>query len=151
VDCSRIRKRNRQLLELPDSHPAKRFLLAFIVCGEECLGREIGWGDNQAIEQEWYSETDGKHWTFSGFAYSYLAFDIELDGYLANAPKLTEEEEFVLGKLPYLRTLMSECSAAARAADNQPILELVSLVVKMLELWERAIRYRESKLGGQGS
>jgi hypothetical protein len=141
-----VEERNRPLFDLPDAHPAKRFLLAFIACREQCVGRESDWNGQTPIEQAWLSQVDGKQRTFSAFAYQYLAFDVELDGYLTAAPHLTESEEGALRGFPHVRSLMSECSAAARAADNRPMLELVSQVLGMLELWERAIRYRESEI-----
>jgi hypothetical protein len=142
---------NRPLFDLPDTHPAKLFLLAFIECREQCVGRHHDWTGEVPIEQEWFSETDGRHWTFSGFAYSFLAIDVELDGYLANASQVIEEERFVIGCLPRLRTLMGECAVAARTADNQPVLQLVDLVVTMLDLWERAIRHAANQSGGERS
>jgi hypothetical protein len=138
---------NRPIFELPDNHPTKRFLQAFINCYEQCVGRELDWPDQQPIDQCWTSRLDERTWTFSAFAYEVLAFDVELDGYLTAAPQLTGSELDALRNIPTLRTLMHECADAARASENQPIVDLTCVVLEMLDLWEQCIRYRERELG----
>ena len=57
-----------------------------------CAGRELDFGDQTPIDQAWQSAIDGRTWTFSGFIYAVICFDIVLDGFLENAPYLTESE-----------------------------------------------------------
>lgn len=142
---------NRPLFNLPQSHPAHRFLLAFIKCRKECVGRERDTRNAKQppADQQWYSETDARFWTFSEFAYTALAFDVELDGWLEEAPTLTKTEKETLKHLPYLRALMEECQAAAHQDDNSPVLEMVSTVLEMLELWQVCIEARAKKCAGR--
>lgn len=88
----RIEDLNRPVLALDDAHPAKRFLIAFIECLENCVGQELGLGEDPPIDQQWTSAVDGRTWKFSGFAYMFLAFDIALDGFLTDARHLTASE-----------------------------------------------------------
>jgi hypothetical protein len=137
-----IRKKNRRLFLMPFTHPARRFLEEFLACLDECVGREIGTPDNAPLDQAWHSEVDGKRWTFSSFAYTFLAFDIELDGWLTDAPQLTESERNVITHLPYLRTLLLECEAAAHRERNDAMLPLIDRVQHLLDLWEDCILSR---------
>ncbi|MHC4399029.1 MAG: hypothetical protein ACYTG0_05045 [Planctomycetota bacterium] len=149
---------NRPLFSLPDAHPAHRFLRAFIRCRRQCVGREIALpGDeHDALDQEWYSSTDDRTWTFSAFAYTFLSFDVELDGWLTDSPHLTETEKGVLDKLPYLRALLSECETAAVDDKNADILTMIEQVRSLFDLWENCItarleRTQDSKNSGQRS
>ena len=139
-----IRTLNREIFSWPSDHPARRFLEAFIECQERCGGREIGYVGSEVgpIDQEWRSELDGKSWEFSEFAYKFLCFDVVLDGWLSSATGLTESERFDLNRIVQMRRLMEECHEAARAAGNREILELVSMVEQMLNLWEACIHTR---------
>jgi len=72
-------------------------------------------------------------------AYKYLSFDVELDGWLTDAPELTESERRYLSWLPVLRTLLAECEAQARVDGNQAILPLISRTRGLLDRWETCI------------
>ncbi len=135
---------NYPLFRLPDSHPAHRFLRAFITCREQCVGREfvLPGDDHASVDQEWYSLADDRTWTFSAFAYTLLSFDVELDGWLTNAPHMTTSEAGVLDRLPYLRTLLGECEAAAVDNRNTEILAIIEQVRNLLDLWENCITTR---------
>ncbi len=142
---------NRPLFSLPESHPAHRFLRAFITCRRDCVGREIVLpaDKHDPVDQEWYSISDDRTWSFSALAYTFLSFNVELDGWLTDAPCLTEAEKGVLDKLPYLRTLLSECVAAAIGEKNTEILVMIEQVRGLLDLWETCItvRLEERKRG----
>jgi hypothetical protein len=94
------------------------------------------------VDQEWYSSTDERTWTFSAFAYTFLSFDVELDGWLTGSPRLTESEKGVLEGLPYLRTLLNECETAAAAHKNNEIFDMIEQVRSLLRLWEHCITAR---------
>ena len=138
-----IKRLNRPVFKLDDAHPAKRFLSAFMECRSDCVGRELDPPGQVPIDQEWKSASDGRVWTFSAFAYGVLSFDIELDGYLTNAPSLTESEKLDREHLPLHRSLMSECADVARQSGNREILELTDQVLEMLGLWEEYLTYRQ--------
>ena len=106
-------------------------------------GLEIPYPGRAAIDQEWVSASDGRRWTFSGFIYSYICFDIGLDGFLQDAPRLTPSEIVALDELPRFRTMMHECADAARRDGNDDILELTDQVLEMLGLWEDYLKFRE--------
>lgn len=137
-----IEEMNQPVMKLDDSHPAKKFLNAFIACRLDCVGQELGLDGQRPIDQSWRSATDGKAWTFSAFGYSILSFDIELDGFLTIAPILTESETAAARDIPWFRALMYECAAAAQQDANQEILELTDQVLIMLSLWEDYLEFR---------
>ena len=141
-----IEKLNRPILKLNDSHPAKKFLSAFIDCRTDCAGRELGFAGRVPIEQEWKSATDGRVWTFSGFIYAFICFDIELDGFLQNAGNLTPSEIAAARELPRLRSMMNECAEAARQSGNGEILELTDQVLEMLSLWKEYLSFRKDMI-----
>jgi len=141
-----IRKFNRKLFALDDLHPAKKFLTAFIRCRRNCVGRHHTFDGQESIDQEWISSTDRKTWRFSEFAYKVLAFDVELDGYINDAPTLTESELQVLQQLPRLRCLMHECADAATRDGNTKIVELTQQVLELLDRWEECTRARERSI-----
>lgn len=133
---------NRPIFELDDEHPAKAFLLKFLDCLEQCMGKQYPPPLGINVEQEWWSAILGREFTFSGFVYAYLAFDVELDGWLSGDPARTESEQATLAALPKLRALMGECGEAARRDDNQPILQMIETVTETLRLWEECILAR---------
>jgi hypothetical protein len=139
----RIESMNRPVLDLDDTHPAKKFLNAFMDCLADCAGRELGLDGETPIDQEWRSATDGRVWTFSGFVYAFLCFDILLDGFLESSPSLTESEKFAAQEIPRLRSMMEECAQAAQRDGNRDILELTDQVMTMLSLWEQYLSFRQ--------
>jgi hypothetical protein len=138
----RVESKNRAVLMLDDSHPARRFVEAFIDCRMSCAGRELDLDGQVPIDQAWTSSSDGRVWTFSGFIYAFICFDIELDGFLTNARSLTESETTAARQIPLLRSMMDECAAAARQSGNDEILELTDQVLEMLDLWEAYLNFR---------
>ena len=145
--CEYIEIMNGPVLELDDAHPAKRFLIAFMDCRMNCAGRELDFGDQTPIDQAWQSAIDGRTWTFSGFIYAVICFDIVLDGFLENAPGLTESEVCAADQLPELRLMMEECAAAARQCNNDEIVEMTQEVQEMLNLWEEYLNFRKEIIG----
>jgi hypothetical protein len=141
----RFENMNRRILALDDEHPAKKFLTAFIDCRENCVGREIDFGDGEPpVEQDWISTTDGRRWTFSGFAYAFISLEFELDAFATGAPFLYRSERRPRPTLPMLRQLMTECAQAARESDNQEIVELTDMIQNMFDLWEQYAAFRDS-------
>ncbi|HEX3654794.1 MAG TPA: hypothetical protein VHV55_03260 [Pirellulales bacterium] len=139
----RIIELNQPVFNLDGAHPAKMFLLAFVECLEDCPLRELGLDGTGPIDQSWCSTTDGKLWKFSSFVYSFLCFDILLDGFLENAPHLTASELGAAAEIPRLRALMHECAAAAERDRNEEILTLTDQVLRMLSLWDSYLEFRE--------
>src|SRR5882672_7714806 len=86
----RDEKYNPLVLALDDSHPAKRFLEAFLDCRADCVGRQHDFNGQVPIDQSWTSSTDGRVWTFSGFAYAFLSLDLLLDEFHQSAPSGNE-------------------------------------------------------------
>jgi hypothetical protein len=140
-----IEESNRPVMLLEDTHPAKRFLRAFDECLADCGGCELALYETP-VDQEWLSATDGQVWKFSTFVYKYLAFDIVLDGFITNAPRLTMSEKSAINDLPRYRLLMAECAHAARQCDNTDCLELVEIVVNMLAKWEDYLDFRRKAI-----
>ncbi|HEX4147184.1 MAG TPA: hypothetical protein VHY91_27045 [Pirellulales bacterium] len=144
--CNYIESMNRPVLELDDAHPAKRFLTAFMDCRMNCSERELDIGDQVPIDQTWTSATDGRTWTFSGFIYSVICFDIVLDGFLQGVPYPTESETASAQEVPRLRLMMNECAQAARQCGNNEILDLTDQVQGMFNLWEEYLDYRKGMI-----
>jgi hypothetical protein len=141
----RFENMNRRILALDDEHPAKKFLAAFIDCRENCVGREIDFGDGEPpVEQAWVSATDGRRWTFSGFAYAFLSLDFELETWLTGAPFLVRSQTGQARTLALLRQLMTECAQAARESGNQEIVELTDMIQNMFDLWEQYAAFRDN-------
>jgi len=135
---------NRPLFDLADTHPARRFLEAFVECRRTCVGQELPYPFGQDCDQEWWSSVDNRTSTFSGFAYTYLSFDVELDGWLSNAPNRTESEKSMLDGIAHMCALMDECQEAARNARNNSVVEMTDTVKDMLKLWKDCIEERNS-------
>ena len=136
---------NREIFNLPESHPARRFLCAFIECRRNCVGRECS---DDPIDQEWFSECDRHAWSYSRFAYEFLSFDIVLDGWLTHAEKRTPDEQSWLVQLPRFRQLLNECKSAAECDNNRAIFPVIAQVLRMFELWEQMyylVRYCEGR------
>ena len=135
---------NPCVLALDDSHPAKRLLSAFIECRSNCVGLELD--PEESFDQEWESFTDGRFWTFSGFAYAFLSLDIALDDFHQRVPCLAEAESNWPWDLPRLKSLMNECAHAARQSGNAEILELTDQVLEMFGLWDEYLSFRKEMI-----
>lgn len=140
-----VARLNQEIFSLPDSHPARRFLQAFMECRRDCVGKEAS---DYPIDQEWFSDTDRKSWSYSDFAYKFLSFDIVLDGWLTSSPQRTADEERWSAELPRWRALLNECNNAAECEENYAILPVIAQVLKMFELWEQCILERDIATDG---
>jgi hypothetical protein len=128
---------NKPIFEFRPDHPARRFLEAFVRCRQDCVGRELG-----GVDQEWFSEALGRDYSFSSFAYEYLSFDVELDGWLQNAPDLTDSETAMLAVIPRIEELMVECTTVALAESNSEVVTMCKQVVHLCRLWTECIDSR---------
>ncbi len=137
-----IRRLNEPLFELDEEHPAREFLEAFIECRRLCIGQELPLPFGNGLDQRWWSSIDNKEWTFSGFAYAYLAVDVVLDGWLSSVPYLTESEKLAIERLPRVIALVTECQDAAKADGNDAVLQLAEIAEKALSHWKRCIESR---------
>ncbi len=135
---------NSRVLALDDSHPAKKFLSAFMECRSNCVGLEID--PDEPIDQQWQSVSEDRVWTFSGFAYTFLSLDIDLDDFHQRNPSSTELNSDWPWNVPRLRCLMLECAEAARQSGNDEILELTDQVLEMLGLWEEYLKFRRDMI-----
>jgi hypothetical protein len=113
------------------------------------VGKEVPYRGREhlAVDQTWLSTIDSRDRTFSGFAYEYLSYTVELDGWLSQAPEATGQEQATLARLPYLRSLMIECKGACIADSNAAVLAMVEQVLTLLDLWEASIRERWRAIG----
>lgn len=139
-----IHQENEPLFVLPDSHPARKALIAHLLAAESCVGREIPWpGMVEApIEQKWFSHIDQRNWTFSAFAYCFISFDLILEGWLAESKEITPFESSFLSELPRLRELLCECEQAAQAANNARIAPLIAVARDFFSAFEESIHAR---------
>jgi hypothetical protein len=131
---------------LPDSHPAKRLVIAHAQCRRDCAGRDIPWHDREAIDEEWHSLIVGRRMTFSGFIYQYVCFLLESMSWIERREQCEQmSQEYI----PRLRGLMDECYRAATANDNPAILEMVGKVRAYLDAWEDFIAWRDCEFDRQ--
>jgi hypothetical protein len=130
-------KINKPIFDFEPTHPARRFLDAFIECRKNCVGREL-----EGIDQEWFSESERCIRRFSSFAYEWLSFDIELDGWLQNAKEMTASERRALETIPQMRGIIEDCRQAAVDDENADAVNMCDEVLRMSELWEECINYR---------
>jgi hypothetical protein len=135
----RIHRKNDPLAALPDSHPAKRLIIAHAECWRDCAGRDIPSPRRESIDQEWDSEIAGRHMTFSGFMYEHLCFDLVLESWLESPSAC---EQMLQDRLPRLRGLLDECHRAATAGQNHKLIQMVNQVRRYLDLWDEAINRR---------
>lgn len=142
VQIMGVEAHDQFILSLDDSHPAKKFFIAFCECRDNSVGRHHDWAGEEPIEQAWVS-ADGKQWLFSSFAYQYLSLKLELDGCVNNIPHLTPNEVSIVETIPIMRALMQECCNAARSDKNLEILILANEVLAMLALGEEYIKFRK--------
>lgn len=149
MSAARIFHINRPLFALAETHPAHCFLKAFIECLRDCVGKEIPYrgAEDLAIDQEWFSQTDLRNRSFSGFTYEHLSYTIELDGWLSGTSTATPDELNTIDRLPYFRALMTECKAACIDDKNAAVLDMVEQVERLLDLWERCIKARWRSIG----
>lgn len=130
-------KLNKPILEFPADHPARRFLEAFVECRKTCVGREI-----DGVDQQWFSQAERRARRFSSFAYEWLSFDVELDGWLKNAAARTESEAAALEAIPRMERLVAECKSAAAVDNNSQVVALCDQVLLMARLWAECIHFR---------
>lgn len=99
---SRIHPENRSLLDLPESHPAHCALLVHDSTRDRCVGHEIprSGREDDAFDQELFSEIERRTMMFSGFAYAYISFDLILDAWL--------DLSFVIGSMRWNRLYFIE-------------------------------------------
>lgn len=132
----------RILGAFPDDHPAVRALRIHVEARRVCVGREIEYPDEEhlPIEQTWISQTDGRRWTFSQFAYSYIAFDLVIGGWLPEPDgKIQPFEAEFLKELSRLRQLLDECDEAAQADKNDRVAPLIVKAREFFDAYEAAI------------
>ena len=137
----RIHPDNAPLLKLPVDHPAHIALIIHAECANHCVGREIPWPDSpdKPIDHTWYSAMDQRIWTFSGFAYSFISFDLVLDGWINGQTHLQPFEQSFLEELPRLRGLLAECECSAKADSNTGVLPLIKKTNEFFFAFERSI------------
>lgn len=129
----RIDRGNDHLADLPESHPAKRLVIAHAECMRDCAGREIAHQLGPAVDVEWFSELEGKRMSLSGVVYSYICFDLVLE------PSL-QIDTHGLNQLDRLETLLSECKPAC--GDNEAVLAMVQQLQRYCLLWRAFIADR---------
>lgn len=140
---------NRPLNDLPESHIARRTVIAHENCCRECVGQEVAWPGHgeDAFDQRWHSDLLQREFSFSSFAYCFISFNLVMDEWIAHPPQVTKAEVDGLSHLPLLQALVDECEAAARQDENVRVQRCVSQVREFLALWEESIRLRISEDG----
>ena len=122
----RIDRGNDHLASLPESHPARRLVIAHAECWRDCAGREIADWRGAAVDAEWFSALEGKRKSLSGVVYEYICFDLIIE------PSLKVEVD-VVPHLNHLETLLSECKTAC--ARNEAVLAMVEQLQRYCLLW----------------
>lgn len=130
-------------------HPAIVALFVHSEARDVCVGREIACSDlrNKPIDQSWNSRATCRRWTFSGFAYMYISFNLVMDSWLTNPNKVTDSERVDLTKLvPEMLQLLDECQERAEAEFNWDVLPLITKAREFVESYRDAILFRHAQL-----
>jgi hypothetical protein len=136
--------RNRPLNKLPESHIARRTVIALANCRRDCVGQEIPWPgrEEEAFDQSWFSELLQRDFSFSSFAYAFISIDLVMHEWMSHPPHVTEAETNVLVRTPLLHTLLAECDAAALRDNNSRVSACISTIRDFLNSWEESVRRR---------
>ncbi|MCA9234108.1 MAG: hypothetical protein KDA44_01460 [Planctomycetales bacterium] len=135
---------NRPLHELPESHVARRTVIAHTNCHRHCVAKEIPWpgSGKEPFDQKWHSKLLGREFAFSSFAYAFISFDLVMTEWNTHPPHVTDAEVNDLVRIPLLRTLLTECEAAAEQTKNVHVQKCVRQIHEFLDLWDESIRLR---------
>ena len=144
----RIHPENSPLLKLPLTHPAHHVLIVQAESRDICVGRETRWPDSpdEPIDQEWFSTLDQRTWTFSGFAYAFISFDLVLDGWINGQNHLQPFERDFLQELPRLRKLLDECEFSAECDSNGRVMTLIHKAREFFDAFEESIIARVGRI-----
>lgn len=140
---------NHALFALPPDHIARRFLERFVAIRRAYVGIELESANHASIDQIWKSRIDGREWRLSKFLYTFISFDIELDGWLNNSGAITKSEMRYLETFPYMRRLVEECRSAASQSGNPDSGTVISIcddLDALLILWEECVVSRLENL-----
>jgi len=140
----RIHSENAPLIELPDSHIAKLTVIAHAECWRDCVGQELSWPgrESEAFDQEWRSILLDGPFSFSSYAYSFIAFDLILHEWLTHPAFVTEPEKNAIVAVPLLDALLDECECAANAEQNARVLDRILRIRGFNNLQIEAIKAR---------
>jgi len=130
----RIHRGNDHLATLPESHPAKRLVIAHAECWRDCAGREIADRREAEVKAEWFSALEGKRKSLSGVVYEYICYDLIIE------PSLQIDADFVT-QLNHLETLLSECKAAC--GHNEAVLAMVEQLLRYCLLWRAFVGHHD--------
>lgn len=134
----------RALNNLPESHIARRTVIAHDECRRSCVGKEIAWPgrESESFDQEWYSELLGREFSFSSFAYCFISFTLTMEEWINHPPTVTDVEKDDLIRLPLLLILLDECEAAATRDENRSVISCISKARDFFNLWRESILLR---------
>ena len=80
--------------------------------------KPVSAGNGMASTSNGLRQVTGRRHSFSSFAYTELAFDVQLDGWLTEAGHVTDCEKATLNNIPRLTTLMRECRSRGNGREQ---------------------------------
>lgn len=132
-----IRQLNEIVFTWSRTHPARRFLEEFIKFRKSVIREKL----SPEIDQEFVTR-EGANTSFKAFLFTWLSFDIVLDGWLTNAPSVTHDEQRQLAALPEMRDQLLLCQEAAIRDGNSEMIRQLDRAFALLILWENCITSR---------
>jgi hypothetical protein len=134
------KRRFAQTLSLAESHPRRRLLLAWYSWWFNCVGREIRWvgKEDESLDLEWNSVTDGRTVRFSETAYHLLRnLSLLFDAWNCRRPAAqpSQIEQEIREFLPVLRRRLTEASRLikkARAKDISAMIDQTTIIERHL-------------------
>lgn len=127
--------------EFSADHPAKEMFVRHDLCRKNCAGREIAWPNQTPVEQEWFSTTEKRSFSFSSLIYSFICFSPDYRGWKEDAPpeSLRDVDRGAIEQLRRIIAIINECKAAATKDKNHEILNLLPFVENYFEAACRCI------------
>lgn len=127
--------------EFSANHPAKEKLVRHTLCRMNGTGRDIPWPNRPRIEQDFFSQTMGRPFSFSSYAYIHLCFDPDYRGWTQAAPppKFSDSDRDSVFRLRNELAILAECHEAAVHDNNLQMLEILPFVLDFLEATCRCI------------
>ncbi len=144
---SLIDPRNAPILEYPEDHPSKRYVMTRFRFLEDYNGLHIPWEQRGGFSYdfEWYCPEDDRNWRISEFLYCYVWTHSVQDNWLTNPANATEYEVLSLKQIKEARAIRDYWEAAA---ENEPLaLEIAIRTAELLDTWDTSIRLRLEQVG----
>ena len=98
--------------------------------------------ESDAFDQSWQSRLVGRKFSFSAYAYCFIAYDLVLKEWVCRPSHVTDSEVALLTAIPHLNILLDECELVAKNGQNENVLERLPQIRRYNELQLQSIHRR---------